>query len=260
MNTNIEKKLRRTEIITGINLAVFILLATCDFLHNKNFSMLDTYICALPFAVSLAVSVMFIIGRFRRPPARYIMGALFAVSVISLIWQIFSDKSLVPFLREFGRFPLNVINQAFLAAASFMCALICFGVIRFRSKASLMVILYILIALSAYVTFVLIESDEFIAPELVLIAALCFLPENKTDKEKPDGFGILGFNLIAVAEAAFALFILAIAPLIKHDKVSDTATLLIIIPLVLIIVLGGGTGVCIAPLLLNNKQFENDQI
>ena len=155
MSPSTQKKMRRIEIFTGCALSAIVIKSLHLYLNywdsesvnsvadNIFFSLPVAFISTLPFFSLLLVSILFIIGKFRSSPARYITGTLFALTFLSNIWQVARKTN-----WNIPRYLKNYLNSSILcnlifAAGLALCSLTYFGVIRFRRKGRLTLLTYI---------------------------------------------------------------------------------------------------------------------
>ena len=252
-----DKKMRRTELLTGIALSAIVIINALGYFKGTVFSFPKTIISAVPFVSLLTVSVLFMTGKFRDPPARYIAGTLFALTALSGIWQLAKYiYSISPFrLRSY--FLKYIACLSLLAAGSAICALTFFEVFRFRKKGSLILTAYIFVSLLLVSLIMNKDNAEITLLGLVLIAALCFFPENSSVKESPNLAGQCGFILFDLSAALFVIISVMHYFIKKPDFEKNTFLMVIVVLLIIAIVLLFLTGICLAPMLLTDKEFGN---
>ena len=289
MSPSTQKKMRRIEIFTGCALSAIVIISLHFYLdytdpysystvaENIFFSLPVAFMSTLPFFSLLIVSILFIIGKFRNPPARYITGTLLSLTAMSNIWQVTRglewniSRNANSFLDSY------IVCYFIFAACSVICSLTYFGVIRFRKKGSLQLLTYIFAIL--LIISVIVINHKYINPdencnvkeivaislEPVLMTALCFFPENNSEKTKLNMSGKCGFIFLDLSLLALAInhmgyyiripFLLnyQISILYKYEKSAIIAwNIAILIPFSL--------GIFLAPMLLANKKFDNDKI
>lgn len=288
MSPSTQKKMRRIEIFTGCALSAIVIISLHFYLGYSDpegtYNVVDSiflslpvaFMSTLPFFSLLIVSILFIIGKFRNPPARYITGTLLSLTAISNIWQVARELEWNISRNANSILDSYIVCYFIIAAGLALCSLTYFGVIRFRRKGRLTLLTYIFAIFNVISVIVInykvgvndfysIEEIVAISLEPVLLTALCFFPENNSEKEKLNMAGKCGFiflNLTYISLVINHIVFLIIIPSLPNFQISFSYTFLDyvfivwnIVTLILFLL-----GVFLAPMLLANKKFDNDKI
>ena len=187
MNRELNKKIRRTEFFSGLALTIVLGLGVVigSLLRQELWF-------SIKMAALLCAAIMFLIGRHRDSSMSYLMGAAFSIITVSQAYGVYSDlRSAVS----------GMVHSAFTFAAAIMCALLYMGMIGIMRRRTMMIFLYVFIAvciLSSY-------NVGDIVMDLTILLSLCFVNENRSTETKLGKAGRLSITFFPIAAVAAAV-------------------------------------------------------
>lgn len=202
MNRELNKKIRRTEFFSGLALTIVLGLGVVigSLLRQELWF-------SIKMAALLCAAIMFLIGRHRDSSMSYLMGAAFSIIAVSQAYGFYSDLTLLLDLKPdemefFLRSAVSgMVHSAFTFAAAIMCALLYMGMIGIMRRRTMMIFLYVFIAvciLSSY-------NVGDIVMDLTILLSLCFVNENRSTETKLGKAGRLSITFFPIAAVAAAV-------------------------------------------------------
>ena len=263
MNRELNKKIRRTEFFSGLALTIVLGLGVVigSLLRQELWF-------SIKMAALLCAAIMFLIGRHRDSFMSYLMGAAFSIIAVSQAYGFYSDLTLLLDLKPdemefFLRSAVSgMVHSAFTFAAAIMCALLYMGMIGIMRRRTMMIFLYVFIAvciLSSY-------NVGDIVMDLTILLSLCFVHENRSTETKLGKAGRLSITFfpIAAVAAAVLLGIGVLIPVFTFEPETEnaekwaatagiTGTVFIAAGTVILLIM-----ILLFPLFLLDKQFPYD--
>lgn len=263
MNRELNKKIRRTEFFSGLALTIVLGLSVVigSLLRQELWF-------SIKMAALLCAAIMFLIGRHRDSSMSYLMGAAFSIIAVSQAYGFYSDLTLLLDLKPdemkfFLRSAVSgMVHSAFTFAAAIMCALLYMGMIGIMRRRTMMIFLYVFIAvciLSSY-------NVGDIVMDLTILLSLCFVHENRSTETKLGKAGRLSITFfpIAAVVAAVLFGIGVMIPVFSFDSEMENAekwaatvgiagTVIMAAGAVILLIM-----ILLFPLFLLDKQFSYD--
>ena len=179
MRTALDKKMRLAEIVSSV---ILLIISTFFELYSYMSSFYDIRNIRIFSVIAFTlIPLLFIIGIFRKKPWNTIMGVLYIfLALPHLTSFVYSLTGLVTYLKEAyssypSKFaPFQVYNIMFVISAV-VCALMYFGVIKFRKRKGLIILMYLFIISGAWNA---LYTKDALSNTLIIIFGLCFYPEN----------------------------------------------------------------------------------
>ena len=263
MNSELNKKIRRTECFSGLALTIVLGLGVVigSLLRQELWF-------SIKMAALLCAAIMFLIGRHRDSSMSYLMGAAFSIIAVSQAYGFYSDLTLLLDLKPdemefFLRSAVSgMVHSAFTFAAAIMCALLYMGMIGIMRRRTMMIFLYVFIAvciLSSY-------NVGDIVMDLTILLSLCLVNENRSTETKLGKAGRLSITFFPIAAVAAAVLfgIGVMIPVFSFDSEMEnaekwaatagiTGTVFIAAGAVILLIM-----ILLFPLFLLDKQFTYD--
>ena len=263
MNRELNKKIRRTEFFSGLALTIVLGLGVVigSLLRQELWF-------SIKMAALLCAAIMFLIGRHRDSSMSYLMGAAFSIIAVSQAYGFYSDLTLLLDLKPdemefFLRSAVSgMVHSAFTFAAAIMCALLYMGMIGIMRRRTMMIFLYVFIAvciLSSY-------NVGDIVMDLTILLSLCFVNENRSTETKLGKAGRLSITFFPIAAVAAAVLfgIGVMIPVFSFDSEMEnaekwaatagiTGTVIIAAGAAILLIM-----ILLFPLFLLDKQFPYD--
>lgn len=263
MNRELNKKIRRTEFFSGLALTIVLGLGVVigSLLRQELWF-------SIKMAALLCAAIMFLIGRHRDSSMSYLMGAAFSIIAVSQAYGFYSDLTLLLDLKPdemefFLRSAVSgMVHSAFTFAAAIMCALLYMGMIGIMRRRTMMIFLYVFIAvciLSSY-------NVGDIVMDLTILLSLRFVNENRSTETKLGKAGRLSITFFPIAAVAAAVLfgIGVMIPVFSFDSEMEnvekwaatagiTGTVFIAAGAVILLIM-----ILLFPLFLLDKQFTYD--
>ena len=269
MTKTLDKKMRIVEITASLIALLYAILYQ-GFLQEKiylgNYQMFQGMNFSLSFPnvvedISLClILLLFLLGKIRNTPWDKIIGVLYAVMIIpNKIVRIGYTVRAISNIGEAVeplRVAASVIFDIIFIIGGVICALMYLGVVRFRKRMALLILMY---ALIIFGLFEAVYGLKTVSRVLIIIWGICFHNENaETDckKGKTARTAVLLFiPLTIILEIAvyMAVFLNSISH-ITEDGSEGTAFIILFGIIVLCFVC-----IMLFPLLLFDKKFEDDE-
>lgn len=265
MRTELDKKMRIAEIAASLT-TLFLLIIYNGILQvvfNLDAHLLEEIsLLVIPYLEDFSILVillMFLFGKIRNAPWNKIIGVLYAVMIIPNISRIGSVVNAISNFKDVPFPVLIVASKVFditFIIGAVICVLMYLGVVRFRKRSGLLILMYVFIVCGFYVS---IFSYATLSRVLIIIWGICFHNENaETDCKKGKAARTAVFLLIPVtlflALGRYIIEFLSSVAHITEDGLEATDFIMAIGLIVICFV-----SLMPLPLLLFDKKFEIDE-